>query len=233
MNSNSQYSIASFSPTALRGRVVAAGLRIRYVGTELQKGGDHTGLTEPNHAPLVNMTIANFNQYMEAGKLSPDGAKWSSITYRPVDDSDDDFIGAAAGISPAYGSQNSYFMGFVVQCPDGSGANPSLYAYEAYVQCEYIGSVVRTKTPSTVDLAGHSAVNSAAAFSPHVNKASQLPAAVKAKHLHAEASKAHAQMSGTGVVDLATKAVSALPSASELGDDLAIGIESIGNLLGF
>jgi hypothetical protein len=154
VNSNSEYVTASIGPNLIQGRVVASGLRVRYIGTMLNTGGQMTALHEPNHNSLQGLAFANVTNYVEGRLINIRADQSYEICYKPVRDTDDDM----GGVSPAQGvGTNTYYMGFAIQ----SAVANSAFEYEAFTCLEFIGSNIRDKTLSVADLAGHSAVQTA------------------------------------------------------------------------
>lgn len=163
--SNSDYVTSDLSPTGMQCRVVSAGLKIRNVSSTLNKGGFIVGLHEPAHVCLDGFTIPIMDLYLEASDHLPATSEsWSVLTYRPVDTDDLDWIAAFPG-NPAPGASNRAYMGFIVQSPDSSGANPQLYEFEAYTNFEVQGQKAIGKTPSHADPQGYAAVNAMTVFS--------------------------------------------------------------------
>jgi len=147
--SNSPYVLGAFGQAGLQARVVSAGIRIRYIGTELNRGGEIVGLHHPSHSQLSGFTVPLMNTYKESARLPPI-REWSTLLYRPVDTGDLNF---AIQLAPA---AMQFFMGFIV--PSGiPGASP--YEYEVFSNLEMQGAQVQNKLPSHVDSVGHGAVN--------------------------------------------------------------------------
>jgi len=80
---NTPYLSADFSGTNLKARVVASGLRFRYVGTELNKAGKVVVLEEPTHADMTGFGPNTIYGYANATSYPVD-RNWRSITYTPV-----------------------------------------------------------------------------------------------------------------------------------------------------
>lgn len=62
LNTNSPYTLADFDvadDTCLSARVVSAGIRIRFVGTELNKGGRVYGLDSEGHFSLIGRDLTS------------------------------------------------------------------------------------------------------------------------------------------------------------------------------
>jgi len=152
---NSDYADADYGAgTALRGRVVAAGLRVRFSSTELNRGGVAVGLITPNHNSLDGIDFPTADTYECSRRFRP-GQDWMTVLYCPVFDFEMQFtdtVGAFATPSP--------IMGFIFQAPDPSVAVS--YEYEAYVMFEVQGINARGLQPSFADPAGFAVVQTAA-----------------------------------------------------------------------
>lgn len=167
--SNSDYVTADIAPDDITYRTVSAGVRIRNVSPEIDRGGVVVGLHEPEHVCLHGMDIAFVDGYQESGRIAKSTDEWTVLTYRPVETDDLDWSGALAP-GPGAGVFNSYFMGFIVQAP--SLARVQIYEYEAYFNYEAQGQRAIGKAPSHADPTGYAAVNAMTVFarnlhSPH------------------------------------------------------------------
>lgn len=168
---NSQYNFAMHGNNGITRRVVSAGLRIRYTGSELIRGGRIVGLHHPNHNTINGGTQASLLAYKEAESLPIERDVWTTILYRPVEQSDYDF----GSDFPAIGATSQcFYMGFAIQAFDTTGANTQAFEYEFFVNFEFQGAVIVNKTPSHIDAAGHGAVNAITNMSPAIVKPSQI-----------------------------------------------------------
>lgn len=168
--SNSEYSLANFDGGANGStvRVVSAGLRVRYIGTELNRGGQIIGLTDPNHNSImtadgVGKTLSDIEGNSESRRFAVDRT-WKCVLFRPVDNNDnvlvsnDFMIGDQAIFAPGH-----LYMTFYIQA---ASATTSLsYEWEAYANYEVAGRNVRGKTPSHYDPNGFASVHAATAHS--------------------------------------------------------------------
>lgn len=157
-NTNAQYQLSSLGddPALLQARVVAAGLRIRYIGTELNRGGQKIGLMDPTHDSLDGRNISSANNELQS-KVFPVSREWSTVLYRPVFDYELNY----QQTSPP--TNDEFYMGFLVQA--ASSATPLEYEFEFYVITEYQGRTVRGQTASHHDPVGFAAVNTTATTS--------------------------------------------------------------------
>jgi hypothetical protein len=172
--SNSPYATATLGLTGIQSRVVSCGLRIRYVGTEFNRGGQIVGLHHPAHSNLLNFTIPVFDSYKESDRL-PVTRDWTTLLYRPVDTNDLNFD---PGFDPV---ASQFFMGFIIQSPDPTGAIVSPYEFEFFCNPELQGNIVQNKMPSHVDVVGHGAVNAVSNMSETMHKPHQVPSSVMAQ----------------------------------------------------
>lgn len=156
--SNSPYANISFAPTAagIQYRIVSAGLRIRYTGTELQRGGTIAAFVDPTSNSTIGQDFSTVMAEVTSRKF-PVNRSWTTILWRPV------LIGDYAfQTDPASHFTNALFgpMCILVQSPSASLA--SEYEYEFACCYEMNGRFVRGQTSTPVDVNGQNAVASAA-----------------------------------------------------------------------
>lgn len=141
---NSEY----ISTSNYKYRLVAAGLRVRYAGTELNRGGRVFCLEEPDHATTSGFSMSSIGQYDTHRVFRPD-QQWKSVTHHPADEDEFDyFTPTVAG--------NLHYLLIMMEAADAA----TTLAFEWEVDCIYelIGPVVRGLTPTPVDMVGLSAV---------------------------------------------------------------------------
>lgn len=155
---NSDYSMAQLlNSTAGQGiqqRVVAAGLRIRYTGTELARGGIIHAIEEPTHTSLSSLPITNVSAYESHFRCAVT-REWCTLTYTPVSTEElnyanDYYSNPGAVPFPPY---LGHFIGFLIE-----GAVSAPFEYEAILLMEVQGSQVRDLKPATADITGMQAV---------------------------------------------------------------------------
>jgi len=186
-NSNSNYATSGIGTAQLaQYRVVSCGLRIRYIGAELNRGGILVGMHHPAHFSLHGYNISGLDAYSESSRL-PVIREWSSVVYHPVDTDDLDWQSTFPTFTPA-STDSSYYMGFLIQAPDTSGATPMTFEWEAHWNYELSGPTVLNKEVSHVDPVGHGAVNAAAMITEPVRKAHNIPTKTVASGLVTAAS---------------------------------------------
>jgi len=154
--SNSPYIAADFGGTVpdgdLQWRIVAAGLRARYVGTELERGGRLFSLSEPDHQNLVGSDQSDLQAY-DSCKDDAVTRAWRSALWAPARESDFHYSSTA----PA--SLGSCPMGIIATAPTTTSQT---YQWEAWVHAEFIGAKARGKRVRQVDPLGGPAMWDAA-----------------------------------------------------------------------
>jgi hypothetical protein len=174
--SNSDYSptMIGAGSNQAQFRVVGAGLRVRYTGTELNRGGQYYCLTEPTHDNLNGLSIQNLVSFDECKKLNVSNRDWVTVLFHPTKQTASPDVGefdaniddlefsydANAGTNITTAGNN--YMAIVVQAP--SAALSASFDYEAYAVLEYTGQIVRGTTPSHVDPTGFAAVHATASM---------------------------------------------------------------------
>jgi len=156
-------------------RLVSAGLRIMWAGTELNKGGFICGMHHPQHGTLDNdssaLLLANPEATWTTFTKSPN---WVTVRYSVVDTDDNDYYSTpivfnSDGSTPVVnnGSQpGNDYMGFLLT---GCTASTSI-AYEAVANLEVVGSASSTRTPSIDDPVGYAAVQNALSSTLHMRQ---------------------------------------------------------------
>lgn len=162
--SNSDYLNSAFTPMGVGAeyRVVSCALRIRYTGTELNRGGQAFALVEPSHNTVQNFTPVDINGYTEARRFPITNEQWVVVHWYPILGSEFDFANtfvSPASLAPgAYGAVSAWPMVIFVTAP---GAVTSTFEYEYSAVYELNGRNVQGKTISHADAAGFSAVQGA------------------------------------------------------------------------
>lgn len=165
--SNSAYAAGNFGDgaTTAQYRIVASGLRIRYIGTELNRGGTIIAFRDPTGSSTIGQDITTLLAEVESKKF-PVNRVWTTLCWRPSQINDYGF-----NKDPSTTDTNLLFgpICMIVESPDPSiGA---AFEYEFSSVYEINGKNVRGQTLTTVDVNGQSAIASTS--------------------LHSEAMKAH------------------------------------------
>lgn len=181
-NSANAYASGAFIPASsaidgMVGRIVSVGLRVRYVGTELERSGLVYGLVHPAHASLHSYTVPQLTAYRECIRR-PVTRNWTTIVASAVNFEESvypdvsDLI--ALGVSPFNQAQleacfpfstgspvttsnptlGAFIMAIVV-----TGSTGNTYEWELITHQELIGPQVQNAvTPSHSDQIGLSNV---------------------------------------------------------------------------
>lgn len=148
----SPYTSTDFGETAgtKQYRPVAAGIRVRYAGTELERGGNVIPFKHPQNKSISAYSTANCLSFQEARRV-PVTRGWHGVFYLPHTAEDYEYrIGV--GDQPAPGLDGS--IGILIH---SGGANATLYEWEVVCYYEVTGSV-QTATASHSDVGGMSAI---------------------------------------------------------------------------
>lgn len=150
VNSNSPYTTTS---TQLF-RVICAGLRIRYRGTQLNRGGSIYPLIVRDHKSWVTMSVNTIAGCQADPKVHalPVKNDWTQIVSVPMEEEEFEWYGYGGIGYPNFANP---CMVFLLQGVDGSTA--CTFEYEAYTHFEVMGDGV-TYMPRFVDPAGAAAV---------------------------------------------------------------------------
>jgi hypothetical protein len=165
---NSEYTASQFTAPSTTGaatgqvsaRVVGWGIRIRYKGTESNRGGTITAFEHPEHCSVIGETLASILSFENAERHDvPEDGSWVSICYVPKFPWEYEYSGQFLGwevegdttIIPPY-------LCLLVESPTTTA---QLFDLEWFADFEFLGSGVRGKTPSHNDPIGHNLVVSA------------------------------------------------------------------------
>lgn len=150
-NTQAPYPLASFGvdEQLVQGRVVALGIRVRYIGSNLNLGG-RMAMFRPigtTSTSGVNMGEALANRTTVSVPVT---RQWRSVSWLPTRSSDYDYksaINTADGIMPK--------MAILIESEPGN-----LFEYEVVMCSEYVGAVTNVSA-SHSDVQGMSAVRDA------------------------------------------------------------------------
>jgi len=170
-NVNTQYSSASlaFAGSSLdrldvtKFRLVACGLRVRYIGANMVRAGVIHSYVAPDHSSLSSLTtqqLSNIPSYF-AENL---GEEWHTLTYSPVDEHELKYLAdgivnlSSRSLANVLDLQSNDLMNHHMGMMVYGGALSAPYACEVIQFWEVIGRSVSGKTRSESDVAGLSTV---------------------------------------------------------------------------
>jgi hypothetical protein len=145
-NWNSDYAIASITLPTFTYRVVGCGLRLRYTGTEMNRGGTIHFVEEPNHQSLGSATLAQISAYESYFRV-PVTRDWSTLVYTPVLPFELDM---QADSQESNGQYSGHYMGCLIACP----ATSVSFEWEVVGLYELSGPTVRDQVYSETDIRG-------------------------------------------------------------------------------
>jgi uncharacterized protein YeaC (DUF1315 family) len=131
-------------------RIVGVGLRIRYTGTELNRGGRIIPFRHPQNAPFAGYTVSSVLGFNQVGTSVVD-RRWHCVAYIPIDSSDYEYKTTTVAGSVT----NIGCIGFITT--NSGGTTPTQYEWEVVSYVEYTGTVDNV-TPSHSDIGGMSAI---------------------------------------------------------------------------
>lgn len=174
LSSNSEFPQAQYANTASGStwRMVAAALRIRYIGTELNRGGTIIAFQDPSNTTVAGRGVGSLLSEESSVKF-PVNREWITVNWRPVLAIDYDFQyadGFAVTEAP---------LCFMVESPDP--AVPMVFEFEASAVFEINGRTVRGMKGTETDTVGFDAVHQMSQNSLEL-KPSAVPATVKEKN---------------------------------------------------
>jgi hypothetical protein len=153
---NSEYATTNIgiSEIQLEYRVIGSGLRIRYIGTELNRGGQMVAILDQNHSSLQFRSLSSVDGE-EVSKRFPIDRSWTTVLYRPVDNDDFEFR-TSLPVNTGSNNDSINYMGFAIQ---GEAGVATQYEYEFFTSFEAFGKNVRAMSVSHVDPVGFGAVH--------------------------------------------------------------------------
>ena len=143
----------------VQARTVGVGLRIRYIGPELARSGQITGIRHPDNENLNGLTFNAIKAYSTAKTFRND-RQWHYVMWKPVRPSEYHFSAEEATASD--GVNYKYETGFILSgTTDTNGApGPAQFEWELKRFVEYVGNIDNI-TPSHTDVVGMSHVRNA------------------------------------------------------------------------
>lgn len=139
-------------------RLCSLGVRVRYVGTELNRGGLRFALQHPEHLSVEGLNDTAISSF-DFRQIDGQTRDWTAVVYTPLRQNDYNFTSVPTGNTSIFP-----FMGILVQSADAS--TPAPFEYQVVAHFEAIGSKARGKTISNSDPTGTMKVVSAMSQGP-------------------------------------------------------------------
>lgn len=172
-STNSDYPVGAVGPGPglAEFRPVVAKLKLRYSGTNLNRGGTVVGFQDPRHQSLEGRTFSSIESELLAERFTErEMGKWMKITWRQLDITDTQFQEVLPVYTPAAGDP-TFYMGFVIQGPANT---PMTFDWEFWVHPEFQGQNIRGQTKTIYDPVGWGAYHSVAMTDHRLLKAHQM-----------------------------------------------------------
>jgi hypothetical protein len=134
-------------------RVVGAGIRVRYTGTELNRGGTLHCVEQPTHLTLSGLTIANVSQ-LESYFREPITRNWTTLVYTPVQEQEINFNSDPTNTSVL--TNFTHAIGFIFAAA-AVGVSQQ-FEFECICLYEAVGPLIRDLRLSECDPVGLSMV---------------------------------------------------------------------------
>jgi hypothetical protein len=144
--SNAQFSFTQMGTTNQlnRWRIVSACLRVRYISTELNRGGSIVAFAHPEHQSLTGMGITQLLAFNSAKKV-PVTREWTTVVYCPINV----VYLTSPSVENGFVDSGEQFMGIMVE-----GLQNNQLEFEFYANYEYEGPTIRGKTRCISDATG-------------------------------------------------------------------------------
>jgi hypothetical protein len=139
-NNNSPYTTSNFSATAVQCRHVATGLRVRYTGTLLNRGGRAVAAESPSHNSLNGYSQGDLLAIPEVRSV-PIGQDWINEVWNVRLPGEYSFV-----TSPYPTAITNPSLAIIV-----SGEPGNTFEFEVYTLGEVVGNLVTNATPSHGD----------------------------------------------------------------------------------
>lgn len=179
-------------------RLCSLGVRVRYIGTELDRGGLRYAIQHPEHLTVAGLTASDISSF-DFRQIDSQTREWTAVCYTPLRQSDYNFTSNSSGHST-----NQPIMGILCESADPN--KKVTFEYQVVAHFEAIGAIARGKTISNTDPTGTVKVVSAISQGPP-----SLPSAVSNNKISSEQTVNLAASKGSDLwSDLAMKAGGAL-----------------------
>ncbi len=168
VTSNSPYTLSS----KISIRCYAAGLRVRYIGKEVDREGRYIGWTQANHNSLVGKTSSDLLSQDVVSTQAMD-RKWHYVVWSPQ-------LPSEYNYEEASNFTNTPCMGFIV---NGVPAAVTEWEYEAWAHFEVIGEDARGAGKRMSDpIGGNAAVEWASSLGGMAQTAKEWAPTIKAAY---------------------------------------------------
>lgn len=150
-SSNSPYDSTAFGTAKDKRqfRLIAAGIRVRYSGTELNRGGSVYGLTHPDHQTLHTYDESTLLAFERMHSSPVTSKKWEEISWLPARPDEYQY---GSTVTAGFPTNTNTYMGFLIKRP---GTTDVVFDFECFAHFEVIGGG-ETVVPRMGDMIGGS-----------------------------------------------------------------------------
>lgn len=139
-SSNSLLSDSEIGADLSQVKVVSCGLRVRYIGSELNRSGRIVAIEEPSHGSLLSLDLQDIRGYDRAVSV-PVTRDWVTVNWQPVRREDLEYQ-EGSNVKPYASTRRC--LGIMVDGYTGDAAN--FMEFEFFTNNEMIGLAARSKT---------------------------------------------------------------------------------------
>lgn len=150
---NSPFTTSTIGDNSAIYRLVACGVRMRYTGSELNRGGRAIAICHPAHSTLDSMAFSDVEAY-ENIMSRPITNDWVCAVHQPISTPEVNFVASTSG--------HADYLGVMVQAVAGVG-----FEFDVYAHLEFTGATVVGKQPGLVDEVGFGRASAISAALPN------------------------------------------------------------------
>lgn len=140
VNVNSPFTSSEVTGSGVDVRLTSLGIRVRYIGSELERGGRIIMLEHPNHDSVGGKTETGLTAFRGCASV-PITRDWVSLTWSPKTAKEYNYLVGT------YLSSAAPIMAMIIDLP-ACAAGASNIEFELFMHCEATGRLVPTRTPS-------------------------------------------------------------------------------------
>jgi len=149
---NSPFVMADLTSNAgVELRLCSLGVRVRYVGTELNRGGLRYAIQHPEHLSVAGLSGSDIAQF-DFRQIDSQTRDWTSVCYTPLKQADYDFTSKPSGFvcgTHEAGLVPCPVLGIL--CESAATSIPLPFEFQIVAHFEAIGAKARGKTVSNTN----------------------------------------------------------------------------------
>jgi len=130
------YTNAEIGP--IEHRVVGVGLRVRYSGIELYRGGRAVMLRQPENTNMIGAESVNTLFDYAQAKTFPVTTEWTQVVYKPVKPAEYEYSSSGRATQ---GGSAAFNLAFGVTGTAGPTNSSAIFEFEIVTHVEYVGKI--------------------------------------------------------------------------------------------